>query len=153
MGIPLHHQNPGRILAVVLLLLGSCSKDQSESFPFGSPLFFKGQWKSPTENFSDGTSFTWFEFEFTNQTIVEINNLYQRTIDYKETFPPDKFEIVVQKSDSDFEITITSKGGEKVPYSFMNQFYRRFSRMSLPDGSEGIELRFGGTSGAYVIRK
>ena len=142
-----------RLLTLCLLLIFSCAKNNSEEFPFNSPAFFKGQWKSPTENFSDGTSFTWFEFEFTNQTIVEINNLYQHTIDYKETFPPDKFEIVVQKSDSDFEITITSKSREEVPYSFMNQFYRRFSRLSLPDGSEGIELRFGGTSGAYVIRK
>lgn len=142
-----------RLLTLSLLLIFSCTKDKSEEFPFKSPAFFRGQWKSPTEEFSDGSAFTWYEFEFTNQTIVEINNLYQNTIDYKETFPPDKFDIVVQKSDDDFEITITSKTGDAVPYSFMNQFYRRFSRLSLQDGSEAIELRFGGTSGAYVIRK
>jgi hypothetical protein len=142
-----------RLLSISLLLILSCTKDNSEKSPFNSPAFFQGQWKSPPEEFSDGSTFTWYEFEFTNQTVVEINHLYQNTIDYKQTFPADKFEIVVQKSDNDFEITITSKTGDAVPYSFMNQFYRRFSRLSLRDGSEGIELRFGGTSGAYVIRK
>lgn len=140
-------------VTALLFVLSACTKDTSEELPFKSPAFFRGKWQTPTEEFLDGSSFTWYEFEFTNETIVEINNLYQTTIDYRETFPPNKFEIVVQKNDSDFEISITSKTGDEVPHSFMNQFYRRFSRLALRDGSEGIELRFAGTSGAYMIRK
>ncbi|MFM1878148.1 MAG: hypothetical protein RLZZ241_1014 [Bacteroidota bacterium] len=140
------------ILAGSLLLLLGCNKDTSETLPFRSPAFFQGKWKSPTEDFSDGSSFTWFEFDFTSQTIIETNHLYQRTIDYRQTFPIDKFEIAIQKSDNNFEITVTSKTGDSVPYSFLNQFYRKFARLRLADGSEGIELLFGGTSGAYLIR-